>query len=106
VDVFHVHIVAAERDSMVQYDAICCSVLQCVAVCCIVLLCVAVCCSVWQCVAVYVFSCSGLQCVLQCVAADVFHMHMVTAENDSMMQYVVVCCIVLQCVAVCCSVLQ
>ena len=66
--------------------------------------------------------CSGLQCVLQCAAVDVFHMHMVTAENDFMLQDVAVCCsalqcvavnvfhaigcCVLQCVAVCCSVLQ
>ena len=48
---------------MVQYVAVCCSVLQCVAVCCSVLQCVAVCCSVLQCVAV---CCSVLQCVAMC----------------------------------------
>ena len=39
---------------MLQYVAVCCSVLQCVAVYCRVLPCVAVCCSVLQCVAVCV----------------------------------------------------
>jgi len=37
---------------VLQYVAVCCSVLQCVAVCCSVLQCVAVWCSVVQCVAV------------------------------------------------------
>ena len=39
---------AAMRE-VVEYLAVCCSVLQCVAVCCSVLQCVAVCCSVLQC---------------------------------------------------------
>jgi len=34
---------------VLQYVAVCCSVLQCVAVCCSVLQCVAVCCSVVLC---------------------------------------------------------
>jgi len=37
---------------VLQFVAVCCSVLQCVAVCCSVLQCVAVCCSVLQCIAV------------------------------------------------------
>ena len=45
---------------MLQYVAVCCSVLQCVAVCCRVLQCDAECCSVLQCVTV---CCSVLQCV-------------------------------------------
>ena len=45
---------------MLQFVAVCCSVLQCVAVCCSVLQCVAVCYSVLQCVAV---RCSSLQSV-------------------------------------------
>ena len=88
--------------SVLQYVAVCCSVLQCVAVasyqsppyqvCCSALQRVAVCCilsvttvpGVWQCVAV---SYSALQCVPLCV-----------------LQCVAECCSVLQCVAVCCSV--
>jgi len=35
---------------LLQYVAVCCSVVRCVAVCCSVLQCVAVCCSVLQCV--------------------------------------------------------
>ena len=49
--------------SVLQCGAVCCSVVQCIAVCCSVLQCVAVCCSVLQCVAV---SCSVLQCVAVC----------------------------------------
>ena len=83
---------------------VCCSVLQWIAVCCTVLQCVltlthlyvifAVCCSVLQCVAV---CCSVLQCVAVC-----WHwlIHMWYLECFG------VCCSVLQCVAVCCSVLQ
>jgi len=48
---------------VLQYVAVCCSMLQCVAVCCSVLQCVAVCYSVLQCVAV---CCSVLQCVAVC----------------------------------------
>ena len=44
---------------MLQYVAVCCSVLQCVAVCCSVLQCVAVCCNILQCVV-----------VLQCAPRD------------------------------------
>jgi len=44
---------------VLQYVAVCCSMLQCVAVCCSMLQCVAVCCGVLQCVAV---CCSVLQC--------------------------------------------
>ena len=65
---------------LLQYVAMCCSMLQCaVAVRCSVLQCVGVCWSVLYCVVV---CCSMLQCVVVC------------------------CCSVLQCVAVCCSVLQ
>jgi len=81
---------------VLQYVAVCCSVVQCGAVCCgvcSVLQCGAVWCSVLQYVAVCpskiwlvraeILMCGDLCCVLQCVA---------------------VCCSVLQCVAVCCSV--
>jgi len=48
---------------MLQYVAVCCSVLQCVAARHSVLLCVAVCCSVLQCVVFVAVRCSVLQCV-------------------------------------------
>ena len=48
---------------LLQYVAVCCSVLLWLAVCCRVLQCVAVCCSVLQCVAV---CCSVLQGVAAC----------------------------------------
>ena len=48
---------------MLQYVAVCCSVLQYVAVCCSMMQCVAACYSVLQCVAV---CCSVLQCVAVC----------------------------------------
>ena len=51
---------------MLQYVAVCCSVLQYVAVCCSVLQCVVVCCSMLQCVAV----CGS---VLQYVAMRMHH---------------------------------
>jgi len=70
----------------VDFQGLCCSVLQCVAVCCSVLKCGAVCCSVLQCAADWCsvlqrvggveVRCSVLHCVevccseLQCVAGD------------------------------------
>ena len=44
---------ASEADDevqLLQYVAVCCSVLQCAAVCCSVLECAAVCCSVLMCI--------------------------------------------------------
>jgi len=64
--------------SVLECDAVCCSMVQGVAVCCSVLQCVAVCCSVLQ-------NAAGCCRVLQGVAG---------------------CCRVLQGAAVCCSVLQ
>jgi len=108
---------------------VCCIVLQCVAVCCSVLQCVAVCCSALQCVA---SCCSMLQCVAVCCrtpSEDVLENH-VNEQEQGVLQYVAVRCIVLQiafkrlsgyvtsinslavrcsvlqCVAVCCSLLQ
>jgi len=56
-------------------------------------------CSVLQCVAVF-------HSVLQPVAMDVFHMCVVAAEGDCLLQHVAIYCSVLQwvamCVAVCC----
>ena len=79
--------------SVLRYDAVCCSMLQCAAVWCSVLRYVAVCCSTMQCVTI---GCSVLQyvtvccCMLHCVAI-----------RYSVLWYVVVC--VLQHVAVWCS---
>jgi len=103
--------------SVLECDTVHCNVLQCIAVCCGVLqcdvMCCSVCCSVLQCVAVCcgvlqcdVMCCSVLQCVavccsvLQCVAVCC------VAVCCRVLQCVAVCCSVLQCVAVCCSVLQ
>jgi len=104
---------ATERDkgaSLLQCDAVCCSVLQCVAVCCSVIQCVAACCSVLQCDAV---CCSALQCVvvshsvLQCNAVYCsMHAACVHTVYYSVLQCVAVNCSVLQCVAVHCSVSQ
>ena len=89
---------------MLQYVAVCCSVLQCVAVSetwrfhterARVLQCVAVCCSVLQCVAV---CCSELHSV----RPGIFTWH--ERMCCSALQHVVACCSVLQRVAVCCSV--
>jgi len=85
---------------VLQWVAVCCSVLQCVAVAFRTLdsakvhvsemyLYAAVCCSVLQCVAVAFRT-------LENAKVHVSEMHL----------YVAVCCIVLQCVAVCCSVFQ
>jgi len=81
--------------TMLQCDAVRCSVLQCVAVWCSALQCVTVCCSVMQCVAVCysVLQCDAVRCsVLQCVAVWC-----------SALQCVTVCCSVMQCIAVCAS---
>jgi len=56
---------------MLQYVAVCCSVLQRVAVCCSVLQCVAVCCSVLQCVA----ACCSVVPEFNVVAHRVGHRH-------------------------------
>jgi len=53
---------------VLQYDAVCCSALQCVAVRGCVLKCIAVCCSVWQCVLASQLAVSACCSVLQCVA--------------------------------------
>jgi len=83
---------------VLQYVAVCCSVLQCVVVCCSVLQCVAVCCSVLQCGSVAV-CCSVLQCIAvrQCVAVCCSVLQCIALR-----QCVAVCCSVLQCIAVCC----
>jgi len=94
---------AAVRSSVMQYGALCCSVVHFAAACCCVLECDSVlnhgalCCSVVQCVAVCC-------CDLQCVAARCF----VSQRGVlwcSMLQYGAVCCSMVQCVAVWCSVL-
>jgi len=60
---------------LLQYDAVCWSVLECVGVCYSVLQCVAVCCSVLQgiaktsCISHATGRCSNALRVLQCVAA-------------------------------------
>ena len=54
---------------MVQFDSLCCNVVQCVAVWYSVLQFVAVCCNVLQCVAV---SCSVLQRTAVCCSASAF----------------------------------
>ena len=68
---------------MLQYVAVCCSVLQCVAVCC-----------------------SVLQCVSDRYQTKRRHQTAGEGSRAMMLQFVVVCCSALQCVAVCCSVLQ
>ena len=100
------NLVCVRDMTVLQYIAVCCSVLPCGAACCSVLQCVAVCCrvlqgvavcySVLKCFAVFNFtvifwrsSSQTSACVLQCVAVRV-----------------AVCCCVVQRVAVCCSVLQ
>jgi len=80
--------------SVLQYIAVCCSLVQCVAVCGSVLQYVAVCCSLVQCVAVCCI-------VLQCVAVFCS-----VLQYGSMLQCLAVCCSVLQCVSVFCSALQ
>ena len=91
--------------SVLQYVAVCCSVLQCAAVC---LQCVAVCCSLLQCAAVCLrcvaVYCSVLRSVGQLARVELCHVH--TSVCCSMLQYVAVYCSLLQCAAVCCSVLQ
>jgi len=73
-----------------QYNTVCCSVLQCVAVCCSVLQCAH--CNTLQHTATHHMSkcCDSYTYILMYI----------------LLQCVAVCCSVLQCVAVCCSVLQ
>ena len=94
---------------MLQFIAVCCSVMQYDAACC----------SVLQCVVVALRHHSALDC--PCVAAVLMHFSMRAlrdaqctikgvAVRCSVLQYVAVCCSVLQCatvcyVAVCCIVL-
>ena len=89
---------AMSKRRVLQYVAVCCSLLHCVTVYCSMVQCVAVCyCIVVQCGVVW---CSVLQyaevccSVLPCVAVCC-----------SVWQCVALCCSVLQCVAVCCSAL-
>jgi len=109
---------APHRKSVLQCDAVHCSVLQCVAVLFAVrssvlhtlihghtsnLHCVAVCCSALQCVAV---CCSLLQCFLHWL-----HLQCATVCRNVLYCVAVRCSVlqvigVLQCSAVCCSVLQ
>jgi len=71
-------------DCVLQYAAVCCSVLKCVAVCCSVLQCVAVCCS---------------------ERVRTYRLPIAAHAASAWWLWVVVCCSILQCVAVCCSVL-
>ena len=96
---------------MLQYVAVCFSVLQSVAVCCGVLQCVAVCCSD-PCGGILLCSSSRqkaaatqLSYVRSVITLDHIASHHV-AVRCSMLQYVAVCCSMLQYVTVCCSMLQ
>jgi len=97
---------------MLQYVAVCCSVLQCVVACCSVLQCFAVCCNVLQCVAV---CCSPHFSGGVSKARDPQHTTGVLLRVAVLLQCVAVRCSALQCVAecsamqcvaVCCSALQ
>ena len=65
--------------SVMQYAALCRSMLQCVAACCSVLQYAAVCCNVLQCVAGY---CSVLQCVAVCCSLYDVRPILVTHMNE------------------------
>jgi len=97
--------------AVLQYVAVCCSVLQmlgiCVAVRCSVFRCASVCFDVLQCIAVYcsveIPDHSGLSCFFSpAVSRD----RLSARGGESVLQHVAVCCSVLQCVAVCSSVFQ
>ena len=86
---------------MLQYVAVCCSVLQCAAVCCSVLQCAAVYCGVLQRNAVLQcvwckFDLHGLALSHACVIASISSL-----SASCVLQRVAACCSVLQRVAVC-----
>ena len=92
---------------MLQYVAVCCSVLQCVAVCCSVLRCFAVCCSVCAFQYMYVYvDASVLKLRTAQGMTPLSFMQQHTAAHCSTLQHTATHCNTLQHTATHCNTLQ